>query len=113
MPDLAVQNPDEQVRGEADSTPGRPDAPGATKSRIPLLPFDYVLIGVAAALLYPVFQIARLPLRVNFGEFASAYWGGTAAMAVAMAMLYAVLGLPRSRRFCPRSGDFVRRRFCF
>jgi len=113
LSEVAAQNPDEETKGEAKSSPGNTHAPGGKKARIPLLPFDYVLLGVATALLVPVFRIARLPLRVDFGEFASAYWGGTAAMAVAVAMLYGVLGLPPEQTFLPTIRRFREKKILF
>lgn len=60
---------------------------------VPIL-FDYVLVGIALALLVPAFRVARLPLKVDVLQIACAYWLGTAGMAVSLAIIAAALCLP-------------------
>lgn len=62
--------------------------------RIGLIWLDYLMLGVFALLLVPVYMASRLPFRIDFGTLAGAYWIGTAAASVFVAVVLSVMGLP-------------------
>ena len=66
-----------------------------------LIPFDYAFIGIPFLLLYPAFRVARLPLRIDFVEITSSYWGGTACSATFVAIGLAIFGLPLRQTLMP------------
>ena len=66
-----------------------------------LIPFDYAFIGIPFLLLYPAFRVARLPLRIDFVEITSSYWGGTAFSAAFVAIGLAIFGLPLRQTLMP------------
>src|SRR6266568_2491629 len=66
-----------------------------------LLLFDYALISTLFLLLFPVFRLAHLPLRIDFAGMAGAYWGGTAAQTSFFAILLAIVGLPLEDTLLP------------
>ena len=71
-----------------------------------LIPFDYAFIGIPFLLLYPAFRVARLPLRIDFVEITSSYWGGTAFSAAFVAIGLAVIGLPFRQTLMPLLARF-------
>jgi len=71
----------------------------------PLNTVDFALVGTMLLLLYPVFRIAHLPLRINFADISVAFWFGTAGTGTFAAVLFSLIALPLSCTILP----FVRR----
>lgn len=69
--------------------------------RLALAPFDYAYLAVTTLLLIPAFILARLPFRMNFMEFAGAYWGGEFAHSAFLAIVLYVLGFPLEQTLLP------------
>jgi hypothetical protein len=62
---------------------------------------DLLLIAVLVAALFPAFITAHLPFRIDLVTFVSAYWGGTAAQAIFVAILLCVAGLSFDHTLLP------------
>ena len=65
-----------------------------------LTPDLLLLVALSMASFFG-FAMGRLPFRIDFGEFASAYWGGTAARAIFAAVLLCIAGLPFHQTLSP------------
>jgi PAP2 superfamily len=75
---------------------------------------DLVLIALFGIAMLPAFIVARLPFRIDLDTFVSAYWGGTAAQAIFVAVILSVAGLslqctlvPMWRSFCQEKLRFL------
>lgn len=95
---------DTGLEGGLDS--GRPDLRAGTRRRVcQLTLYDYMFIAIPLLLVVPLFNLAHLPLRIDFKEMAAAYWGGTAVGGAFFATVYAVIMFPLALTLNP----FLRR----
>ena len=67
--------------------------------------FDYIGLLSLLVLLFPAFRFAHLPLRSDFINMATAYWGGTALHALFVFIGLTIIGLPPEQTILP----FLRR----
>ncbi len=67
--------------------------------------FDYLFIGIPILFVIPLFSLAHLPLRIDLGSMAAAYWGGTSVGASFFAIMYAIIVFPFEMTLIP----FLRR----
>ena len=74
---------------------------GSPTRRFSFPEFHYVTLGIMALAVAPVFGLAHLPLRINLMQMAAAYWIGTSAHALFLAIVLAVLGLPLNETVMP------------
>jgi len=71
------------------------------RSKLRVFKSDFLLIALLEVAIVPAFIAARLPFRIDLATFISAYWGGTAAQAVFIAVILSVAGLSLERTLLP------------
>ncbi|HEV2322735.1 MAG TPA: phosphatase PAP2 family protein [Terracidiphilus sp.] len=77
------------------------EAIGQGRFRPAFASFDYGYIAFLSLVLFPAFMLARLPVRMDFLDFARTYWGGTFARSAFVAILLYLLGFPIEQTLMP------------
>ena len=72
-----------------------------SRSKRMALSADLLLVLLLVVAIPLAFIIAHLPFRIDLGAFMSAYWGGTAAQAIFLAVILSVAGLSLGRTLLP------------
>jgi hypothetical protein len=73
----------------------------ATSRSQPRIENHWFAIVAMALAVYPLFRLADLPLRVDVAGMGIAYWGGTTARALFLAILIAIVAFPAQQTVLP------------
>ncbi|MGA7857115.1 MAG: phosphatase PAP2 family protein [Terracidiphilus sp.] len=82
------------------------DASHESKRRVCwLTTFDYLFIGIPTLMVFPLYRLAHLPIKIDLFSITTGYWGATTVSAAFFSIIYALVVFPIDLTFMP----FLRR----